>query len=144
MLPFAVTETPTSLVVIDASAVLALLLNRREAERLRERLARGNSLHAPHLIDLEVTQVLRRAVRQGALTAEAAAERLSDFSALRLERYAHTRLLERIWDLRDVLSAYDAAYVTLAEVLDAPLITLDGRLSRTAGHRASIEFFGEA
>lgn len=132
------------MIVIDASAVAALLLNQRSAARLRERLAREDTLHAPHLLDLEVTQVLRRAVRHGLLTEAAAAVRLADLEALRLLRYPHAPFLNRIWELRANLTAYDAAYLALAEALAAPLITTDGRLSRVPGLRAAVELYGEA
>lgn len=107
------------MIVIDASAVAALLLNQRSAARLRERLAGEATLHAPHLLDLEVEQVLRRALRRGRLTEAAATARLADLEALRL-LYPHTPFLKRIWELRANLSAYDAVYVVLAEALAAP------------------------
>jgi predicted nucleic acid-binding protein len=130
------------LLVIDASAVAALLLKGPRAAHLRERL-QGETLYAPHLLDLEVAHVLRRAVRRGALSDAAAISRLADLTRLPLERYAHHPFLERIWQLRANLSAYDAAYVALAEALDAPLITLDARLGRAPGHRAQVEVYGE-
>ena len=132
------------MVVIDASAIAALLLNQRIAARLRERLADEKSLHAPHLLDLEVTQVLRRAVRQGALKETVAVSRLNDLQLLPLSRYPHTPFLERIWQLRANVTAYDAAYVALAEALDAPLVTTDEPLSRTPGLRAVVEFYGSS
>lgn len=127
------------MVVIDASAVAELLFNRPVAARLRERLSGESELHAPHLIDLEVMQVLRRALRRGALTEAGAADALKDFKELRLTRYPHIPFLDRIWDLRANVTAYDAAYLVLAEVLDAPLVTTDGRLSRAPGLRAAVE-----
>lgn len=130
------------MIVIDASAVAALLLNQQVAVRLRERLVNEKTLHAPQLLDLEVTQVLRRALRRGALKEPVAAARLADLQLLPLTRYAHTPFLERIWELRVNLTAYDAAYVALAEALGAPLITTDKPLSRAPGLRAEIEFYG--
>ena len=132
------------MVVIDASAVATLLLNQPNAARLRERLAHENTLHAPHLLDLEVTQVLRRAVRQGALKETVAAVRLADLQLLPLTRYSHAPFLRRIWELRANITAYDAAYIALAEALAAPLITTDQPLSRTPGLRTKIEFYGVA
>jgi predicted nucleic acid-binding protein len=131
------------LVVVDASAVAALLFNQRSTVRLRERLAEETALHAPHLLDLEVTQVLRRALRRGHLTEAGATARLADLEALRLLRYPHDPFLKRIWELRASLTAYDAAYVALAEALAAPLITLDRPLSLAPGHQAAVEFYGE-
>jgi len=92
-------------------------------------LRRLESLHAPHLLDLEVVQVLRRYAASGALSGERALLALQDLSALDLERYPHEPLLGRIWQLRKKMSAYDAAYVALAEALDAPLLTFDARLA---------------
>jgi len=131
-------------IVLDASALAALLLNLPSAAQLRERLAREDTLHAPHLIDLEVTHVLRRSVRRGTLAEEEAASRLADLAAFPLEHYPHTVLLERIWQLKNNVTAYDAAYLALAEALAAPLVTTDDPLSRAPGHRAAVEFYGEA
>lgn len=131
------------MVVIDASAVAELLFNRPGAARLRERLSDESELHAPHLIDLEVMQVLRRALRWGALTEAGAAAYLGAFKELRLARYPHLPFRDRIWELRANLSAYDAMYLALAEALAAPLITTDGRLSRAPGLGATVELYGE-
>lgn len=83
--------------------------------------------------------MLRRKLHRRELTEERCAEALSDFRALPIRRYPHDTLVGRIWVLRNNLSAYDAAYVALAELLNAPLLTLDARLARSAGHRATIE-----
>lgn len=130
------------MVVIDASAIAAFLFNEPSAARLRKRLANERTLHAPHLLDLEVTQVLRRAVGQGTLKETVAAARLTDLQLLPLTRYSHTPFLKRIWELRTNVTAYDAAYIALAEALAAPLITTDKPLSRAPGLRAEIEFYG--
>jgi len=98
-------------------------------------------LHAPHLLDLEVAQVLRRLAHQGVLPATRADEALHDLIDLRVTRYPYLVLLPRIWQLRHNFSAYDAAYIVLAEKLHAPLITRDGRLASASGHGASIELF---
>ncbi len=90
-------------------------------------------IHAPHLLDVEVAQVLRRYVRTGELKAAEAASALEELRALDLERHAHEPLLARIWALRDNLSAYDATYLALAEALQARLLTCDGRLARSSG-----------
>jgi predicted nucleic acid-binding protein len=126
-------------IVVDASAVLELLLNTPQAARVAERLfVVGETLHAPHLLDLEVAQVLRRYAAAGALTGERGDQVLEDLGDLPLERYPHTFLIPRIWELRHALTAYDAAYVALAEALAAPLVTRDAALAR-ARHRARIE-----
>lgn len=132
------------MVVIDASAVATLLFNEPSAARLRERLENESTLHAPHLLDLEVTQVLRRAVRQGTVNETIAASRLADLQLLPLIRYPHLPFLGRIWELRANVTAYDAAYIALAEALGAPLVTTDRPLSRAPGLRARIEFCGAA
>jgi predicted nucleic acid-binding protein len=100
--------------------------------------APGETLHAPHLIDLEIVQVLRRYVRSASMSAERGAEALSDFLDLPLTRYPHFVLLNRVWQMRHNLTAYDAAYLALAEALDAPLVTRDRALVRT-GSRAHVE-----
>lgn len=128
------------MIVLDASAVLELLLRTTGGVAVSERIASPNeSLHTPHLLDLEVLQVLRRYGASGALSADRAQLALEDLAALDLERYPHEPLLGRVWQLRDNLTAYDAAYVALAEALAAPLLTFDVRLARAPGHRARIE-----
>jgi predicted nucleic acid-binding protein len=97
-------------------------------------------LHAPQLLDIEVTQVLRRLVQRKELTLARAEQALEDLSAIVVERHEHRPLVSRIWQLRDALSAYDACYVALAEALDAPLLTCDGKLAGAGGHRAKIEW----
>ncbi len=132
--------------VLDASAVLDLLLETEpQAELLADRLLSVETrVSAPHLIDIEVTSGLRRHEQTGALSRRRALLALEDFAALRVERYPHTRLLPRIWQLRDNLTPYDAAYVALAEALGAPLVTSDQALARSTGHRARIEVFPAA
>jgi predicted nucleic acid-binding protein len=97
------------------------------------------SLHAPHLLDLEVAQVIRRYWRAGELTSRRAEEVLTDYRDLRIERHSHEPFLRRIWELRENLTAYDAAYVALAEGLGAPLVTRDARLAAAPGNHALIE-----
>ena len=96
-------------------------------------------MHAPHLLDVEVTQVLRRHAAQGAIAASRAEEALQDLLDLRLRRYPHRFFLRRVWELRDNLTAYDALYVALAEALDATLLTCDGKLALAPGHHARVE-----
>lgn len=124
--------------VLDASAIAELLLATRAGERVAQAIA-GRSLHAPHLLDLEVVSVLRRLVLGGMLSAAEGVAACRDLRALNLVRYPHDLLVPRIWQLRDVATAYDAAYLALAEALDAPLLTLDARLARAHGHRARVE-----
>ena len=103
--------------------------------------SRNQTLHAPHILDLEVTQVFRRLVREGAISDQRADIAIHDLLDLRIVRYPHFILLPRIWQLSHNLSAYDAAYVALAEKLGAPLITRDGGLAAASGHAAQIELF---
>ena len=122
------------MIVLDASAVLELLLGTPSGIEVRTRLAdAATALHVPHLLDVEVAQVLRRYVREAQLRPDEAAEAIRDLRDLDLTRHAHEPLLDRIWDLRDTFSAYDAVYVALAEVLDASLLTSDRRLARAPG-----------
>jgi predicted nucleic acid-binding protein len=128
------------LIVVDASAAFEVLLRTPASASAEKRLfASGQSLHAPHLIDIEVAQVLRRYALTGQLTAERCREVLADMADLPLARYPHDFLFPRIWELRDNRTAHDAAYVALAEALDAPLLTCDRRLGSASGSHAQIE-----
>lgn len=102
-------------------------------------LSEEESLHAPHLLDLEVVQVLRRYLRAGVIDEKRGAEALEDFCSFSIQRYAHDLLLSRIWELRQNLTAYDAAYVSLAEVLEATLLTCDRALTNSKAHHANIK-----
>jgi predicted nucleic acid-binding protein len=127
-------------IVVDASAVIEVLLNTPAGVRAADRLfADGETLHAPHLLDLEVAQVLRRYARSAELDAARGAQALEDLAALPLSRYPHDVLLPRIWELRHTVTAYDAAYLALAEALAAPLVTRDAALAASRGHAARIE-----
>jgi predicted nucleic acid-binding protein len=131
------------LIVLDASAALAWLLNQPAGVRIAERITRGDAqLHAPHLLDLEIAQVLRRYVASSDISSTRVDQAFEDLKSLAIVRYPHDMLLPRIWELRSSLTAYDAAYVALAEALDAPLLTCDGKLARSHGHDAKIELFG--
>jgi len=126
--------------VLDASATIDWLLRTEVGQRIEERIyARDESLHAPYLLDLEVMQVLRRMVYRREIPDWRGDEAVVDFLRLRVMLYPHRTLLRRIWQMRHNFSAYDAAYVALAEQLGATLITLDTRLAAASGHQASIE-----
>jgi len=130
------------MIVLDASAAVDWLLQTPAGQRIENRIyLRNETLHAPHLLDLEVTQVLRRLVQQGVVPAHRADEAIRDLLDLRVNRYAHFVLLPRIWQLRHNFSAYDAAYIVLAEKLGGTLVTRDRRLASPAGHAATIELF---
>ncbi len=127
------------MIVIDASAVLELLLQTEKGMRVSEQaLSPEQRLHAPHLIDVEVTQTLRRLTHRKAMSIRRAEEALADFNSLGIERHGHQDLIPRLWQLRDALSACDASYIALAEALDAPLLTCDGKLARAHGHHARV------
>ena len=128
------------MIVLDASALVELVLGTASGRGIAARVADpAVSLHAPHLADVEVAQTLRRYTRDGELDALDARAALDDFRALDLQRHAHEPLLDRVWELRENLSAYDAVYVALAEALDAVLLTCDGRLARAPSFAARVE-----
>jgi predicted nucleic acid-binding protein len=127
-------------IVVDASAFLEVLLRMPAAGTVEQRLfGSAEVLNAPYLLDLEIAQVLRRQANAGKLAARRGQIALADLAAAPLDRYPHDILLPRIWELRHNLTAYDAAYVALAEMLDATLITRDRRLAAAPGHQARIE-----
>jgi predicted nucleic acid-binding protein len=129
-------------IVLDASAAIDWLLQTAAGQKIENRIySRGESLHAPHLLDLEVAQVLRRLVREAAVSAQRADQAVQDLLNLRLTRYPHFVFLPHIWRLRHNLSAYDAAYVALASQLAATLITRDARLASASPRAVSIELF---
>jgi len=127
------------LIVVDASViVLALGEDTAAGQRLRTRL-RSESLAAPELLDLEVLAAWRRMVQRGLLPLTRAASAVADLAELPVRRASHRPLLDRCWQLRDTVTAYDAAYVALAEALEVPLLTADGRLARASGPRCAVE-----
>jgi predicted nucleic acid-binding protein len=126
-------------IVVDASCLVEVLLRTPPADSIEARWRREDSLHAPELVDLEVLQVMRRLVTQREVTADRAHLAIDMLDRLALRRWSHRTLRRRAWALRRNLTAYDAAYVALAERLDCPLITRDARLVRSAGHDARIE-----
>jgi predicted nucleic acid-binding protein len=126
-------------IVVDAGVLATALADDGvDGDRARSRL-RGERLAAPHLIDLEVTSAWRRLAAAAELDARRVELALVDLRALRVDRVPHTALLSRCWELRAALTVYDAAYVALAELLDVPLVTADGRLARSPGPRCDIE-----
>jgi predicted nucleic acid-binding protein len=128
------------MIVVDASALLEFLLQTPLGIRVEARLfRRDDEFHAPHLVDVEVVQGLRRLVRTGEVSSGRAAEAIADLNELDLHRHAHLDLLGRAWKLRDNISAYDAMYVALAEAINASVVTCDGPLAKAPGHRARIE-----
>jgi predicted nucleic acid-binding protein len=130
------------MIVLDASAAIDWLLQTPVGKKIERRIfSRNESLHAPHLLDLEVAQVLRRLVRHGAISEHRAEGAVRDLIDLRMNRYSHCLFLPRVWQLRENFSAYDAVYIALAENLNAALITRDARLAAGPGHRAAIEIY---
>lgn len=130
------------MIVLDASAAVDWLLQTPAGQQIEKRIyARSESLHAPHLLDVEVAQVLRRLVREAVISAQRAEEAIEDLADLRVTRYPHFVFLSRIWQLRHNLSAYDAAYVALSENLGATLLTRDARLASASGRAVAIEVF---
>jgi predicted nucleic acid-binding protein len=129
------------LIVVDTSAVVAALLADPPDARLGERMTSGGSLHAPHLIDVEFIAAVRRMAARRLLSNERAEDARRDYADLTIVRYPHVALADRMWSLREKVSAYDGAFVALAEILDVPLITADRRLGRASGHDARVEVF---
>ena len=126
--------------MIDASALLEILLRTGRADTLMARAFEASErMHAPQLLDVEITQVLRRLVQRKEISTPRAEQALDDLANLLIERHQHQALIPRIWELRDFLTAYDGAYVALAEALAAPLLTCDAKLAGAHGHRATIE-----
>ena len=131
------------MIVVDASALLEFLLQTPLGRRVETRLFRDeDDLHAPHLVDVEVTQGLRRLVRAGEVSPGRAADALADLADLGLHRHPHLDLLARAWRLRENVTAYDGMYVALAEALGAPIVTCDAPLAKAPGHRAHIDVIG--
>jgi predicted nucleic acid-binding protein len=130
------------MIVLDASAAIDWLLQTSAGQNIEKRIySRNETLHAPHLFDLEVTQVLRRLALQGVVSVHRADEAMRDLLDLRLTRYPHLVLLPRVWQLRHNFSAYDAAYIVLAEKLGAAFVTRDARLASASGHALTVELF---
>jgi predicted nucleic acid-binding protein len=129
------------LIVVDTSAVLSILLGRPEVPGLADRVRSDSDLHAPHLLDVEFQHALWRLARTGAISDDRASDARTDFAGMTVARYPHVPLADRMWELRHNMTAYDAAFVVLAEILAVPLITCDARLARAPGHRAAVEVY---
>lgn len=121
--------------VVDASVVVAALVDSGSAGRWAEDLLATEALVAPHLLPAEVANVLRRSALAGDLSADVAALAHADLTELRVELLPYALVSDRVWELRDTVTAYDAWYVAVAELLDAPLATLDHRLASAPGPR---------
>jgi predicted nucleic acid-binding protein len=129
------------LIVADASAILEVLLNTPAGAEVGSYLfADDETIHAPHLLDLEILQGLRRYARSADIGTLRAERALQYYAELRVNRYPHDVLAPRVWQLRHNWTAYDAAYIALAEALDAPLLTRDRALA-SSGHRAKVLLF---
>jgi predicted nucleic acid-binding protein len=120
------------MIVVDASAVVDLLLSTRNAARVAAALAAESEAHAPELVEPEVLAAVRRWLSRGWLAPDAAHRAVDELGELRLVRHAHSPLRSQMWALRDRCSPYDACYVALAEALGAELVTTDARLGRAA------------
>ena len=130
------------MIVLDASAVLEYLFDTPKAEALQRILTIETNFHAPELIDVEIAQVLRRYHLNQGISADRCRQALDDFCDLPIHRVSHRDLLPLIWHYRDNLSAYDAAYVALAELLNTRLVTSDRKLSNAPGLAAEIQLLG--
>jgi len=127
-------------IVLDASAVIEWLLRTDKGSRIQAQIfSRAHTLHAPHLLYVEAAHALRRYVREREVTEARAEQLLQNLVELRILRHRHTSLLNRVWELRHHLTAYDAVYVALAEALDAPLLTCDAKIAAAPGHHATVE-----
>lgn len=128
------------MIVLDSSAALDFALgDRNRASSIEGALDRaGWDLHAPHVIDIEMVATIRRIALGGRLPATDAREAIDLLIGLEIQRYPHVTLVDRMWELRDTVHPPDSAFVALAEALDAPLLTTDGRLARSHGHTATI------
>lgn len=126
------------MIVLDTSAAVEILLRTPSGLLIEHRIFRpGETLHAPHLIDAEVAQVLRRLSRQR-IDPAVARIALANWSMFPVQRYSHEILLNRAWELRANFSIYDALYIALAEILGAPLVTHDAKLVSPV-HTATVE-----
>lgn len=129
--------------VVDASVVVAALIDGGPIGSWSDGLLAADTLAAPHLMPVETANILRRAVRAGEISADAASLAHAELLQLRVALFAYEPLADRVWELRETVTAYDAWYVALAESLSVPLATLDERLRRAPGPRCEFTFPGE-
>ena len=128
------------MLVVDASVVLDLLLRSASHAAIERRLfGKPEILICPHLLDVEVAQVLRRFAATRELSEDRGRQALDDLVALPLARFPHEPLLPRVWQMRHNVTAYDAVYIALAESLEIPLVTRDTKLAAAVGHDADVE-----
>jgi predicted nucleic acid-binding protein len=125
-------------VVVDASVMVAALLDGGQDGEWSEEAIRGQRLWAPHLMPAEVTNIVRRSVAAKLISADAAAMALADLDALPMNLVPFRPFAGRVWELRDDLTSYDAWYVALAESLDAPMVSLDRRVARAKGPKCAV------
>jgi predicted nucleic acid-binding protein len=128
-------------IVVDASVLVVALGDDGPDGALARHRLRGEVLAAPELIDPELLSVLRRVVASGAMTAQRGAQAVTDLIDIPLQRVSHRPLIHRCWELRNIVSSYDACYVALAEILDVTLLTADRRLANAPGLRCPVELF---
>jgi predicted nucleic acid-binding protein len=131
------------MLVVDASVLFEVVVDTPVSELLRRRLAADTDQVAPHLIDAEVLAVIQAKHRRGLIDLTAASQAVDDLASWPGERWSHRPLVDRVWQLRDNVRAYDAFYVALAEALDATLLTLDRRLAAAPGLRCAVEIPGD-
>ena len=128
------------MIVIDASVLYEAIIETPYSAAIVDRIfSDDETLHAPHLVDLEIVNTLRRYVLKGELSERSASQAMEDFASIPLKRHTHTGLIPRIWQLRNNLTAYDAAYIALAEMLNVPLITRDTAFASSTGHNVHVE-----
>lgn len=127
------------MIVADASVVVAALVDTGDLGRRAQEVLVSNRVQAPHLLDLEVASTLRRLARSGLITGDTGQSALAQLAQSRITRHQHRHFLQRIWELRSSVSAYDAAYVAIAERADVKLVTIDERLAAAHGPRCEIE-----
>ena len=133
------------MLVIDASAIVELLMASPTGSAVGDFVFSSNEpLAAPQLVDIEVLHAIRRLHRMGVLPLDRSEQALEDFGDLPIYRYGHENLRAGMWRLRNNVTAYDAAYIALAEMLEAPVVTCDGKLARSSGHDASFRLFERA
>jgi predicted nucleic acid-binding protein len=135
-------EEPGLMIVVDASCLYEVLIGAPGSGPIRHRLAADPDHAAPHVVDVEVFSVIRRDFLSGRLDRTEASLAVDDLQAWPAERFSHRFLLARAWELRETVRGWDAMYIALAELMDAPLLTTDLRLAKATGPRCQIEAFG--